>query len=139
MVRAIDITANAVPRGAANQHIREIVFAAGESRETYGTGNPVSADLHPAMIVVFVSNHGGQRPRLDTVPGRKRRSAIKELAAISAGQRAATLRYLLQRRHDDCTIDQCFRSQQARLARSFIVPGAPEKIEGCGDAADAIS
>src|SRR5713226_96709 len=67
MMRAIDITADAVPRGTADQNIREIMLAASEPRETYGTGNAVSADLHPAMIVVFVSDHRGQRPGLNAM------------------------------------------------------------------------
>ncbi|SRR5258707_2726001 len=138
-MRAINITPNAVPRGAADQHIRKIMLAAGEPRETDGTGNPVSADLDPAMTVVFVSDHRGQRPCLDTVAGRKRGSTVKELAAISPGQRAAPLRDLFQRRHDDCAINQRFRAEQAGLARAFVVPGASEKIESRGDAAGSVS
>src|SRR5882762_1219569 len=100
VMRAVNITANTIARGAADQHVREIMLAAGEARETDGAGNPVSADLHPAMIVVFVSDHRRQRPRLNTVAGRKRRSAVKKLAAISPGQWAATLRDLFQHSYD---------------------------------------
>src|SRR3982074_3619243 len=111
VMRAINVTANPITRGAANQHIRKIVVAASEPRETDGAGNPVSADLHPAMFVVFVGDHRRQRPRLDTMAGRKRGAAVKELAAISPGQRAATPRDFFERRYDNAAIDQGFRAE----------------------------
>src|SRR6266850_6499860 len=129
-MRAINITANAVSRGAADQHVRKIMLAASESRETYSSRDSIRAHLHPRTIVVFVGDHRSQRPRLNAMAGRKRRSAVKELAAIFPGQRAATLRDLFQRRHDDTAINQRFGAEEARLARSFVVPGASEKIEG---------
>src|SRR5436189_367255 len=138
-MRAINITANAVSRGAADQHVRKIMLAASESRETYSSRDSIRAHLHPRTIVVFVRDHRGERPRLDAVAGRKRRSAVKELAAIFPGQRAATLRDLFERGDDDAAVNQRLSTEQARLARSFVVPGAPDKIEGCSDAADAIS
>src|SRR6266850_5616497 len=111
VMRVIDITPNAIPHRAANQDIREVMFLPREASEADGTGNAVSGKLHQRTIAVFVGYHRRQRPCLDAVSGWKGRSTIKEIAAIFAGKRPATLGDLFQRGYYDRAINQGFSAE----------------------------
>ena len=66
-MRMIDIMTDAVAHRAADQDIREEMVAPGETCNAYSAREPVRSKLNRSMIVVFVGNNGGQRPRFNTV------------------------------------------------------------------------
>src|SRR6266705_2828399 len=51
---AINVLPDAVADSAADQHVRKEVVAPGEARHTHRRGQSVSANLHQALISVFV-------------------------------------------------------------------------------------
>src|SRR5258706_6183876 len=105
MMSVIDIPADAIAQRAADQNVRKIMIASREASHTHRTRNSISRDLHRRMIVIFVRYDRCQRPCFDTVPGRKRRSAIEEITAALAPRRSRALRDFLDRGHYDCAVD----------------------------------
>ena len=71
MMRMIDVLANAKSYSRSDQHVRNVMVATSEAGQTDGAGNAVSSYLDQAMIVVFIGNDRGHRPRLRAVTGRK--------------------------------------------------------------------
>src|SRR4051794_38233222 len=63
----IDVTADAVPHRAANQHVGKIVMKSGKARDANGAGNSISCYLDRRMIVIPVGNDGGHGPCIDAV------------------------------------------------------------------------
>ena len=91
MMRVINVLTDSESQGASDEHVREIVFAAGEACDADGARDTVSSDLHQASIVIFVRDHCRDGPCLRAVSGRKRGSAIEKLAAFDAVGRSRTL------------------------------------------------
>src|SRR5260370_4380998 len=105
MRRMIDILADSVAQGAADQHVRKVMVAAGEARDADRAGDSISGNLHDAVIVIFVRDYRRQRPRFNAMTGWKRRSAIKEVAASLRRGRATTLSYLFQCSYHERTVE----------------------------------
>src|ERR1700694_5382057 len=121
VMRVIDVAPNAIPHRAANQDIREVMFLPGEASEANRAGNSVGGNLHQRTIVVFIGDHRSQRPCCDAVAGWKGRSAVKEIAAILAGERPAAWSDFFERRYYNRTINQGFSAEQASLAGTVVM------------------
>src|SRR5437763_1855147 len=105
MVRVIDIPADAISQRTTHQNVRKIMIASSETCDAYRARNSVSRDLHGRMIVIFVRDNRRQRPRLDAVPRRKRRSTVEEIAAALAPRGARALSDFLNCCDHNRTID----------------------------------
>src|SRR5260221_3581857 len=139
VVRVIDIAPDPISQRAAYQNVRKVMLLAGEAGDADCAGNPISRNLNQRTIVIFVGNHGRQRPCFDAVSRGKRRSPGEEITTILAGKWTAALRDFLERSHYDRAINQSFSSQQTGLARAVVMIHAPEEIEGQGHSADSIT
>src|ERR1044072_6935512 len=62
VVLFVDVAADAVADGAANEHVREEVLARRVARHAHGRGEAVCDDLHRAPVVILVGDDGGERP-----------------------------------------------------------------------------
>src|SRR6266511_6153484 len=71
----VDITADAVTHRAANQHVRKEMLSSSITRHANRSGETVCANLHQrAVMAILLSNHRRERPGIDRVTRRERRS-----------------------------------------------------------------
>src|SRR5438445_21575 len=101
MMRVIDVLADPVTQRAAYQHVRQIMLTAGKASEADRAGDSISSNLHHAVIVILIGDHGGKCPRLDAVAGWKRRSAVKKIATSGRRHWTPPLSNLFNRSHQD--------------------------------------
>jgi len=58
MMRSVNVASDAVPDHASDEYVGEEVIAASEARHTRGRRQPVGANLHKAVVSVFVCHNG---------------------------------------------------------------------------------
>ena len=58
MACAINVPTDAVTNGASHEYVREEVIAPREARHTRGRRQSVGANLHKAVVSVFVCDNG---------------------------------------------------------------------------------
>src|SRR4051812_24352020 len=100
---------------AARYHVGKIMLVSRESRHADRTRDSIRCDLYRGTMFVFTRNHGGDRPCLCAVTGRKRSAAVEEFTTLVTRHRPRTLRDSFECSPCDYTVSQCFCTQQTCL------------------------
>src|SRR5882762_1584179 len=89
----INVSPNPISHGAAHQHVRKKMLAPGVARNSYRSGQRVGAIANSRMArAILFRNHRRDGPRANSMPGRKRRAAVKKFSTRIIDWRTLPLR-----------------------------------------------
>src|SRR5580765_3244863 len=86
MMPGVDEPPDAITKGAADKRVRQEVVLSCKPSNANQARQSISGDLHGAVILIFVCNHGSQGPGSDRMSRRKRLASVPKFAGVSSRQ-----------------------------------------------------